>query len=65
MIRDLLSKEPCFHFDRRATDIIWRYLEDGSRVRVSKHTGRIIPIPINEEQKTEGDEIAINSYVGK
>lgn len=50
--------------DKRATDIIWRYLEDGSRVRVSKHTGRVIPIPINEEQKTEGDEIAINSYVG-
>ncbi|XP_011442732.3 large ribosomal subunit protein uL24m [Magallana gigas] len=49
--------------DKRATDIIWRYLEDGSRVRVSKHTGRVIPIPINEEQKTEGDEIAINSYV--
>ena len=50
---------------RTATDVLWRHLEDGTRVRVSKHSGRIIPIPINEEQKTEGDNIAVNSYVGK
>lgn len=43
---------------------MWRYLQDGSRVRVSKKTGRIIPIPVNEDQKTIGDEIAINSYAG-
>ncbi|XP_022326860.2 large ribosomal subunit protein uL24m-like [Crassostrea virginica] len=49
--------------DKTATDVLWRHLEDGTRVRVSKHSGRIIPIPINEEQKTEGDNIAVNSYV--
>lgn len=48
--------------DKSPTDILWRYLEDGTRVRVSKKSGRVIPVPINEEQKTEGDEIAINSY---
>lgn len=31
--------------DKQATDIVWRYTEDGKQVRVSVRTGRIIPIP--------------------
>lgn len=33
--------------DLEATDIEWRYTEDGEHVRVSTRTGRIIPIPIS------------------
>ena len=31
---------------RRATEIEWRYTEQGDKVRISKRTGLIIPIPI-------------------
>jgi large subunit ribosomal protein L24 len=31
--------------DLMATEIEWRYTEDGEKVRVSARTGRIIPIP--------------------
>jgi len=29
----------------RATEVEWRYREDGTKVRVSKSTGRLIPLP--------------------
>jgi len=31
--------------DDKPTTVVWRYTEDGEKVRVSKRTGRIIPIP--------------------
>ena len=31
--------------DNNSCDIIWSYTEDGTRVRVSTRTGRILPIP--------------------
>lgn len=38
--------------DLQTTEIEWRYTEEGEKVRVSKRTGRIIPIPkANEETK--------------
>lgn len=38
--------------DLQPTEIEWRYTEDGERVRVSCRTGRIIPIPLlNEETR--------------
>lgn len=38
--------------DLQATEVEWRFTEEGERVRVSKKTGRIIPIPkSNEETK--------------
>ncbi|KAG5672103.1 hypothetical protein PVAND_002258 [Polypedilum vanderplanki] len=36
--------------DLLATDIEWRYTEDGERVRVSTRTGRILPIPKAHEE---------------
>lgn len=39
--------------DQKATDIEWRYGEDGVSVRVSVRTGRIIPIPIKHYQTWE------------
>ncbi|WAQ98959.1 RM24-like protein [Mya arenaria] len=32
--------------DRKKTDIVWRYTDEGERIRVSVRTGRIIPMPI-------------------
>lgn len=32
--------------DLLATDVEWRYTEEGEKVRVSTRTGRIIPIPV-------------------
>ena len=31
---------------RRATQVEWRYTEQGEKVRISKRTGHTIPIPI-------------------
>lgn len=36
--------------DLQATDIEWRYTEEGEKVRVSVRTGRIIPIPKAHEE---------------
>ena len=45
----LLSKfdltDILFILSSLATDIEFRYTEDGEKVRVSKRTGRIIPVP--------------------
>lgn len=39
-------------FDLQASDVEWRFTEEGERVRVSIRSGRIIPIPKgNEETK--------------
>ncbi|KAM3824792.1 large ribosomal subunit protein uL24m isoform 2-T2 [Vipera latastei] len=38
--------------DRLPTEVVWRYTEQGERVRVSLRTGRIIPKPI--EQREDG-----------
>lgn len=35
---------------RQSTPIEWRYTEDGKHVRVSVRTGRIIPVPISNEE---------------
>ena len=35
--------------DEKACDVEWRYLEDGTRVRVSTRTGQPIPIPTESE----------------
>lgn len=35
---------------RQGTAIEWRYTDDGTRVRVSKRTGRIIPIPAADNE---------------
>lgn len=39
-----------FNHCRQATSIEWRYTEDGQRVRVSLRSGRIIPIPVSNEE---------------
>lgn len=36
--------------DLMATDVEWRYTEEGEKVRVSARTGRIIPIPEKEKE---------------
>lgn len=36
--------------DLLQTDIDWRFLEDGTKIRVSKRTGREIPIPKESEE---------------
>lgn len=36
--------------DMQATSIEWRYTEDGQHVRVSLRSGRIIPIPVSNEE---------------
>uniref|UniRef100_J3S4P7 Large ribosomal subunit protein uL24m n=2 Tax=Crotalus adamanteus TaxID=8729 RepID=J3S4P7_CROAD len=38
--------------DRLPTEVVWRYTEQGERVRVSLRTGRIIPKPV--EQREDG-----------
>ncbi|XP_060066375.1 large ribosomal subunit protein uL24m-like [Ylistrum balloti] len=35
--------------DRKPTEFEWRFTEEGEKVRVSKRTGRIIPIPLDEQ----------------
>lgn len=37
-------------FDLKATNIEWRYTEQGEHVRVSCRTGRIIPIPLSSRE---------------
>ncbi|XP_043278882.1 probable 39S ribosomal protein L24, mitochondrial [Venturia canescens] len=36
--------------DSKATDVEWRYTIEGDRVRVSTRTGRIIPIPVSDNE---------------
>lgn len=36
--------------DLQSTEIEWRFTEEGEKVRVSKRTGRIIPIPKAHEE---------------
>lgn len=36
--------------DLQTTDIEWRFTEEGEKVRVSKRTGRILPIPKAHEE---------------
>ncbi|XP_034947792.1 probable 39S ribosomal protein L24, mitochondrial [Chelonus insularis] len=36
--------------DLQPTAVVWRYNDEGEQVRVSKRTGRIIPIPISHEE---------------
>jgi len=37
-------------FDEKACDFEWLYTEDGERVRVSKKTGRTLPIPYHAQE---------------
>jgi len=46
--------------DERGCEVEWRYTEDGERVRVSKRSGRILPIP--EMAKATADFMAPESY---
>ncbi|XP_068893522.1 large ribosomal subunit protein uL24m [Tenebrio molitor] len=39
--------------DLQATSVEWRFTEDGSEVRVSTRTGRIIPIPATAEETVD------------
>ena len=48
----------------KATEIEWRYLEDGSEVRVSKRTGRIIN-KAPEAENTWEDYTNVSKYIGK
>lgn len=50
----------CF---RKPVQIVWRYDESGERVRVSKRSGRIIPIPVLEEETY--DYKTKKTYYGK
>ncbi|XP_039276995.1 probable 39S ribosomal protein L24, mitochondrial [Nilaparvata lugens] len=58
--RDVALVDPS---DLQPVGVEWRYTEEGERVRVSKRTGRIIPIPVQAEEtldyKTRG------TYVGE
>jgi large subunit ribosomal protein L24 len=36
--------------DNKPTPIVWRYTEDGERVRVSIRTGRVVPMPQGAEE---------------
>ncbi|KAM6434350.1 large ribosomal subunit protein uL24m [Liasis olivaceus] len=48
-VEDVALVDPA---DRLPTKVVWRYTEQGERVRVSVRTGRIIPKPI--EQREDG-----------
>ncbi|XP_033750501.1 probable 39S ribosomal protein L24, mitochondrial [Pecten maximus] len=48
--------------DRKPTEFEWRYSEDGEKVRVSKRTGRIIPIPQDVEDKLKLESGSISTY---
>ncbi|XP_054619718.1 probable 39S ribosomal protein L24, mitochondrial [Dunckerocampus dactyliophorus] len=47
LLRDVALVDP---FDRKPSDVEWRYTEEGERVRVSLRTGRIIPKPVVERR---------------
>ncbi|XP_069138796.1 large ribosomal subunit protein uL24m-like [Argopecten irradians] len=51
--------------DRKPTEFEWRYTEDGEKVRVSKRTGRIIPIPQDVEDKIALDTGSKSTYKSK
>ena len=40
-----LNRKPC--------DVVYRFTEDGEKVRVSKRTGQIIPIPPDAEETVD------------
>lgn len=48
--------------DNKATEIEWRYLEDGTEVRVSKRTGRIIMKSPDSENSWE-DFVNVSKYI--
>ena len=48
----------------KATEIEWRYSEDGQQVRISRRTGRVIPLPLEYETMTEGDNVNTEVYNG-
>lgn len=54
--RDVLLVDPS---DKKPTTIEWRYDEEGNDVRVSKRSGRIIPLPVEAE---ETYDFKIQSY---
>jgi len=39
--------------DNQPTEIEWRYTEDGTRVRVGVRTGRILPVPMQDEETVD------------
>lgn len=39
-----------FETHRKPTEIEWRFTEEGKEVRVSKRTGRVIPIPNSDKE---------------
>ncbi|KAJ8273627.1 hypothetical protein GJAV_G00103760 [Gymnothorax javanicus] len=43
MLKDIALVDPA---DRKATEVQWRFTEEGEKVRVSVRTGRIIPKPV-------------------
>ncbi|XP_034016911.1 probable 39S ribosomal protein L24, mitochondrial isoform X2 [Thalassophryne amazonica] len=45
LVRDVALIDPS---DKKATQVEWRFTEEGERVRVSLRTGRIIPKPVVE-----------------
>ncbi|XP_072840347.1 large ribosomal subunit protein uL24m [Pogona vitticeps] len=47
LVRDVSLVDPT---DKQPTEVEWRYTEEGTRVRVSLRTGRIIPKPIEERE---------------
>ncbi|XP_055713159.1 probable 39S ribosomal protein L24, mitochondrial [Phlebotomus papatasi] len=49
--------------DLQATEIEWRYTEEGDKVRVSTRTGRIVPIP--KEQEETHDYKSKGTYIEK
>jgi len=36
--------------DNKTTNILWRFTEDGEKVRVSARTGRVLPLPASAEE---------------
>ena len=48
----------------KGTEIEWRYLEDGTEVRVSKRTGRIVQLPPKVTNVWD-DFVDASKYVGK
>nr|CAG4637222.1 EOG090X0ADH [Ceriodaphnia reticulata] len=64
--------------DEKGTQVEWRFTEQGEKVRVSKRTGHIIPIPVSatetidyktkagypeQEKDTRSADVAENTYV--
>lgn len=52
-----------FFFFRKPTQVEWRYDEEGNRVRVSLRSGKILPIPAEEEETLYYK--TLKSYIGK